>query len=896
MNLVSKYIVSIYHATCIIFYQFRLANFIGYIIFSVLGPLSGMIQWEASDGVHTTELESTLLKARPLHLRLVVNNPLYVFPLTSARITVDNLLTETNAGVIKRPIIYHIRSHPSLGRMYVEDRNGVVRPTRNFTQKQINESRVIYEHVKPLHELSSSDSLILEIRTAFAEPLLRKRFDIKITVSGRKGGELSRYLQLHPMRVVEGGTVSMSPGNLNLTAVLEFLLNYSEKKHLKQLLAELISTPSHGLLYMKGENLTQGDEFTALDIERGRIKYRHDGSDTLHDKADFNLYLLSSSHGVRDILLYTGSLNITVLPINDQPFKLLTETPKISVVRGQRIAFSNDDLATIDADNSPREIRYEVISGPDFGRLTKADDFTLSLHTFTQEEIDKKQVVYIHDGSNSSAKFYFQVSDGTHEPVYTVFTIKVKPLIFKLENHTKISLLQASTVAHIMSANLAFFTNAESDVVFCNITEQPKYGSIFVNDKVAKSFTQSHVKKDKVIYLQEDLGAVGDAFRITSWILDKVIQNIDIKIIVKPLMATKPLEAVVGERTRITLHHLNATQLATVTGTVPMYRVTSLPRLGRIKKIGRKSKQLERSKRSGRSMRAGRSYQSKEFTHEDIMHGKIYYVARKLRLRQDEPLEDTFHYILMSPAPDVQPAQGSLTVSLVSKLPEDIAEGRHLRPGIKVEDKTPASPSRPNPKLTTIGLKKDYFLIAAILSGLLIVLLLIALIVTCPTHRRKGGMQHKLAHTNMGTGNGIDIDVASLPPPAVTDSRPNSFMTNDMSEIDDLQVTALSTSPRPTRLHPNGGTLSGHLSDSESSWPREICREMTPSVPHCKVTPLCPEPECNSGCHSPCQPPPCIAGYPYGSDLDQCDEEWGMYETQPLRTKNPMLRKNQYWV
>lgn len=807
--------------------------------------------------------------------------------MTKSKINEENLFITTNAENLERSVVYHVRKPPSLGRLLLKDINDVLIPTTNFTQRNLNESRVIYENIKSMHELSTSDFFIFEVETPFAEPLTRQTFDIHVTVSGEEDGELGKYLQLDPIKVVEGGSAKLHPSNLNLSAVSEFLIDYSGSRS-TYLFAKILEPPYHGDLLLKDYILKEHDQFRARDIENGLIEYRHDGGDSIFDEVDISIYLVSSASSMPDVLLFRGSLNISITPINDQPFQLVTQSPGMVVVRGQQAILTEEHLLTVDEDTPPAEILYEVMSGPDIGKLVYSNNKSISLHTFAQQDIDEHRIMYIHDGSNSSGKFYFQVSDGAHEPRYTIFTISLQPLEISLVNHTTISLKQASTVVYIKSNNIGTVTNGNLDLVFYNVTRPPRYGRIYVEDHPVNTFSQVSVNMGKVIYLQEDLGATGDSFSVNVWIYDQIIDNIELRVIVRPLVDSKPLNAVVGGRTKLTLQHLNASKLASVTDSMPMFRISRVPRLGRIKKVSR------------RARRSGRSYQVNEFTHDDIRNGKIYYVARKLRLRPGEPLHDTLHYILLAPAPDVQPAQGTLTITLVSTIMEDAAEGRQLLPGLPHEERSPASPSRPHPELTLdSGINKDYFLLAVVIAGILVILILIVIAVRCSSNRRKTIKRSKESHINADSGNTIDIDVASLPPPACTDSRPNSFMTEDFSEVDAPHLSPLNTSPRPSRFLPlqnnNGLTLSAHFSDSETSWPREISREVSPSVPNCKVTPLCPEIQYPSPCQSPCQPPPSIAGYPYGADAEQV-EEWSMYETQPLRATNPMLRKNQYWV
>ena len=795
----------------------------------------------------------------------------------------------TNDWDSSRSITFIVQEPPSLGNLYIVDQSGILTPTSNFTQKHINESKVIFEHTKPLSQLSTQDTFTFDIRTPFAEPLEDVKFLIDISVSGAGGNELGRYLQLKPLKVKEGGSVALKIDNLNISAVSEYLSKYPGAAKHPKLISRFVRLPRHGVLTIKNDNITEPTKFNSHEIKYNLVHYYHDDSDTRHDEIGISIHLETSIES-QPLLLFNGSLNVTVSPVNDQPFRLVTKEPHITVVRRQAAVISREHLLTTDPDNQPQEILYEIMSGPDHGKLVLAHNYSISVHAFTQRDVDQKRLLYVHDGSNSSAEFFFQVSDGVHPAEYTNFIVDVEPLTLSLLNHSTVYLQQASTVTYIRSQNLAAISNGNPAHIFYNVTLPPRYGSIYVDDRPILNFGQVNIDKGQVIYLQTDLSATSDSFSVTIWTFDQVLRNVEIRIVVQPLIEVNPLYALVGSRTRLTLRHLNASRLAAVTGSIPRYTIKRAPRLGRVKKVLR------------RSRRSGRSYEVKEFTHEDLRAGHIFFVARKLRLIPGEPLHDTLHYTLIVPAPGVQPADGALNIEISSTIIEDSTarteetEGppRELRPDLPPSERGPIYPS---PSDSPFGLTKEHLLVAAAGAVAIVIILTIIISARCIAGNRR-------QRRNEEQSGKLDVDVGSLPPPACTDSRPNSFMTDDMSEIDapTLAHTHTTTSPRPTRhmIHSNSNGvgsgnlgLAAHLSDSEASWPREASREVSPAVPQCKVTPLCPEPSCQTPCQTPCQSP--HSGYPYGADPDQV-EEWSLYESQAPRTTNPMLRKNQYWV
>ncbi len=101
--------------------------------------------------------------------------------------------------------------------------------------------------------------------------------------------------------------------------------------------------PQHGDLFISKEKALAGQLFTQLDIDRGFVSYVHDHSDSLSDTFGVAVFLegdKSETFGdgkgqSGDVLLYEGHWNVSVIPINDRPFRLLTENPGFTVVQRQ---------------------------------------------------------------------------------------------------------------------------------------------------------------------------------------------------------------------------------------------------------------------------------------------------------------------------------------------------------------------------------------------------------------------------------------------------------------------------------------------------------------------------------------------------------------------------------
>jgi len=112
---------------------------------------------------------------KKLSLSLSKNSRLHVFPLLRQGITPKHLLALTSdPGLPPRHITYSIKTPPVLGRILTETLDGAPKEVTSFSQREINESRIWYEHTKAFTDLAANDSFIFDASTEFAEPLLNQ--------------------------------------------------------------------------------------------------------------------------------------------------------------------------------------------------------------------------------------------------------------------------------------------------------------------------------------------------------------------------------------------------------------------------------------------------------------------------------------------------------------------------------------------------------------------------------------------------------------------------------------------------------------------------------------------------------------------------------------------------
>lgn len=121
------------------------------------------------DGLHRTDVQKLLVTTKPVQVLIGHNDMLNVFPLARKLITNDHLLTKCTDP--DRDVKYFVRSGPSMGRIMMETSDGISLKVDRFTQQDLNNSRVSYEHHKQFNNLSASDSFVFDVEAHFATPI-----------------------------------------------------------------------------------------------------------------------------------------------------------------------------------------------------------------------------------------------------------------------------------------------------------------------------------------------------------------------------------------------------------------------------------------------------------------------------------------------------------------------------------------------------------------------------------------------------------------------------------------------------------------------------------------------------------------------------------------------------
>lgn len=229
-----------------------------------------------------------------------------------------------------------------------------------------------------------------------------------------------------------------------------------------------------------------------------------------------------------------------------------------------------------------------------------------------------------------------------------------------------------------------------------------------------------------------------DSFQVTVWNMAVSLEKQIFNVSVIPLLANnlsgikRPIRAIVGEKTPITMGALDAGRLASLTNSNPTFTIIRKPRYGKIRKIvpsssGGVNRLVKRQSGTG-----NKEKDTYVFSHEDIQSQFIFYVARKMDNINETFLMDSCEYRLT--APNVQPAIGIIdfvllpsgsagsTLVAASKNSIDVIQGQTTNHNFGSSRHPTAPDIVTENTLAGLGLgvmTNDIFLIVGIVCGIL---------------------------------------------------------------------------------------------------------------------------------------------------------------------------------
>ncbi|KGL94656.1 Chondroitin sulfate proteoglycan 4, partial [Charadrius vociferus] len=269
-------------------------------------------------------------------------------------------------------------------------------------------------------------------------------------------------------------------------------------------LYEVIEGPAHGRLawaashgWASREEIT---EFTNDDILHRRLLYQHDDSETLEDDIPFVAIRQGEGSAEPDVEEVRGVFRVSIQPINDHP-PVQVVNKVFNVVRNGQHLLTTDDIAFTDKDSGFSDTQL-VLARKDilFGSIFSVDDRSHQVYRFTQDDLRKKKILFVHSGADRGW-IQLQVSDGLHQTT-ALLEVQASDPYIKVVNNTGLVIHQGSR-GTIDSSVLSLETNmdirSEEEIRFL-ITTPPRWGTVLRGEQPVMAFSQRDLLAGEISY------------------------------------------------------------------------------------------------------------------------------------------------------------------------------------------------------------------------------------------------------------------------------------------------------------------------------------------------------------------------------------------------------------
>ncbi|XP_069347979.1 chondroitin sulfate proteoglycan 4 [Eulemur rufifrons] len=433
-------------------------------------------------------LQVTIALEGPLApLQLVRHEKIYVFQGEAAEIRRDQLQAAQEA-VSPADIVFSVKSPPSAGYLVLvshgasADKPPSLDPVRSFSQEAVDSGRVLYLHS---HPEAWRDAFSLDVASGLGAPLEGVRVELQVLPAAIP-------LEAQNFSVPEGGNRTLAPPLLRVTGPYF--------PTLPGLTLQVLEPPQHGAL--RREEGPQDEAlatFSWREVEEQLIHYVHDGSETRTDS-----FVLVANASEMDRQSHPVAFTVTILPVNDQPPVLTTNTG-LRMWEGATVPIPKEALGGTDGDSRPEDLVY-TIEQPSNGRVALRAAPGTEVRSFTQAQLDGGLVLFSHRGALDGG-FRFSLSDGEHvSPGHFFRVVAQKQVLLSLEGSRTLTVCPGS-MQRLSSESLRASSSAGTDPghLLYSVVRGPQLGRLLhaqhdSTEAALVNFTQAEVYAGNVLY------------------------------------------------------------------------------------------------------------------------------------------------------------------------------------------------------------------------------------------------------------------------------------------------------------------------------------------------------------------------------------------------------------
>ncbi|XP_069782867.1 extracellular matrix organizing protein FRAS1 [Narcine bancroftii] len=420
-----------------------------------------------------------------------------------------SVLSVYDADTPSENLVLHVVNPPANGKLIRKQQGKEIHLQKGamFTISELKEHSILFIHDK---DKSRKGKITLKASD-------RQLFSLPETV----------YIQALSFKgpyVLTNKALSLSSGELG--TISNLVLDVRDDDNPLDVVLRVLDPPKHGHLVLPDEVKVQ--MFQLEDIKKGRLRYVHDGTNSLADKV---ILQINDGHNILNVLLL---INITQKENSKGP-QLLNNLPGW-VPKGGLLKITNRLLKTEDKDSQDSEIVYHLIDameapkygdvillvpmpadGPANGWQRLPDGKTATVtNSFTQQDLNDGIVWYRHSGMASTQdSFKFQVTtdpriysgDGNH--IFQIGILQENKDAPQLAPGVMIPLqitVPEDRVTVIQTSQLSFVdgdTPSQDLIYNIRVPLLPEHGILEHSDHSfihVTSFTQADIDHGKIVY------------------------------------------------------------------------------------------------------------------------------------------------------------------------------------------------------------------------------------------------------------------------------------------------------------------------------------------------------------------------------------------------------------
>ncbi|KAL4641549.1 FRAS1-related extracellular matrix protein 1 isoform X1 [Arapaima gigas] len=247
---------------------------------------------------------------------------------------------------------------------------------RLFTQQAVNYMKVAY--MPPMQDVGVHPvhiQVVFSVTSQQGGTLIGICFNITVLPVDNQAPQV----QTSPLAVEEGGDCPLDSDHLQLT----------DPDSLEDALrVQLKAEPQHGQLYLDGSAIKPGQTFTLQDLNSQKVRYHHDGSETIQDDI---VFMATDGINSADFVLHVG-----VTLVNDEvPVIVSGLKPVLDCPEGQEVVITTEYLQATDKDSSDSGLIYMIARQPYHGVVCKNG---LVVDWFVQADMVSGSITYKHTG------------------------------------------------------------------------------------------------------------------------------------------------------------------------------------------------------------------------------------------------------------------------------------------------------------------------------------------------------------------------------------------------------------------------------------------------------------------------------------------------------------------